>query len=152
MIALLTLAYNIGRDVRDRRKAQAMKIACWLGTDKPLNKKIGDNKYPITIYNASELPIYDVVVSADIVNQENFETQMLTDTASYVQIVPPGIRVVLVPWQRWCMHTQFGGAITFRDCAGNWWRRDAVGNIKRSKKSNIDLYGLSRPVDSAELY
>ena len=71
MIALLTLAYNIGRDVWDRRKAHDVKISCWLGTDKPLNRKIGDKKYPITIFNASELPIYDVVVSADIVNQEN---------------------------------------------------------------------------------
>jgi len=159
IVALGALIYTIVCDVVERKKQQAIKIACWLFDDYKIDTKYKERHSKkaeywasVVVSNTSEQPIYDVVVSIDTIYQNSKMTQIVIDNAEYVQLIPPGTFCVDVPWSGQGMNRKFNSSITFRDCAGIWWRRDAAGNIQKSNKSSIQLYNIILPRDSAEIH
>lgn len=126
----------------------AAKISSWIGGEAPAKD---DNTIPVTIANYSELPIYDVVVSIDIVDDHGAHSDYSQDFTAYIYIVPPGCYYIYAPWHGFGMNKKFNSSISFRDAKGNWWFRDAFGNIERSSNS-LDKYGIMRPADSETIY
>ena len=126
----------------------ASKISSWIGGKAPDKD---DNTIPVTIANYSELPIYDVVVSIDIVDDSGSYSNYSQDYTAYTYIVPPGCYYIYAPWHGYGMSKKFNSSITFRDAKGNWWCRDACGNIERSSNS-LDKYEIMRPAGSKEIY
>ena len=125
----------------------AAKISCWIG-EAPAKD---DNTIPVTIANYSNLPIYDVVVSIDLVDDNGISSNYNEDYTAYTYFVPPGCYYIYAPWHGLGMNKKFNSSITFRDANGNWWCRDAYGNIEQSSNS-LDKYGIIRPAGSEQIY
>ena len=126
----------------------AAKISCWICGEAPVKD---DNTIPVTIAKYSELPIYDVVVSIDIVDDNGFSSNYREDYTVYTYFVPPGCYYIYAPWHGLGMNKKFNSSITFRDAKGNWWCRDAYGNIEQSSNS-LEKYGIMKPADSEQIY
>lgn len=145
IVALLALGYQIYKNRKDNSEKQAMAVATWV---------IGlrsERIEEVCISNLSDLPIYDVIVSKDIVVEDNSIEGVSSNHCSYIQIVPPGKYKADVPSHGGGMCKNYGSSITFRDVRGVCWSRNAAGKIKKIKKNSIDYRKLKRPVSPTNI-
>jgi len=82
------------------------------------------------ISNASNQPIYDVVISVDIVSESKVQSFHQEEYASYYLMIPPGDYYTIVPWFGGGTSKKFNTSISFRDTRGRWLTRDGSGKIK----------------------
>ncbi len=145
IVALAALGYQIYKNREDDSSRQAMAVAAWIIGGR--SDKIAE----ICISNLSDLPIYDVVVSRDIVIEENSREGVSLDNCTYIQVVPPGTYKVEAPSHGGGMNKIYGASITFRDVRGVNWSRNATGKIIRIRENSIDYRKLKRPVGSSHI-
>lgn len=126
----------------------ALKVSSWI-TDEVSGQ--GDDKIPVMIANYSNLPIYDVVVAIDIVDDNGAYHIDQSKFSAYTHFVPPGCYYIYVPWDGGGMNKKYNSAITYRDVKGKWWCRDAVGIVKESENS-LDKYEIMKPPTSEQIY
>lgn len=151
IIAFGALLYSIWKDLSEKRRSQAFCISTWIeDMDDALQRKslqVDKNVRTAVISNASKQPIYDVVISVDIVSEEEVQSFHQEEYASYYLMIPPGDYYTIVPWFRGGTSKKFNTSISFRDTRGRWWTRDGSGKIKHSINS-LDLYNIKRPIGS----
>ncbi|MFI6332929.1 hypothetical protein ACIBBG_32060 [Micromonospora chersina] len=130
-----------GRDARaeqdrreraeDERRSQATRVSAWYGFG---DSGLGGPAFGGRVLNASELPIYDVIVSF-------FKGDFAIPSAPWrmvtLRVVPPTHREVFVDPQQED-RTRFANSVlkhldvevAFRDAAGRYWRRDRHGFLE----------------------
>ena len=146
IVALFTLAYQICDNSKIKRKKQASMIAAWLSGES--GSEAEEDSEVVYISNMSELPIYEVVVSRDIVSENKSTEKTTFEYCKYIQTIPPGVYRVNVYSSGGGMFKKFDASISFRDVNGLYWSRDAAGHLKKLNQSSIDFRKLSRPVSS----
>ena len=138
--------------IEEKKWSQAEEISTWVKSD-GLQVKYEDTIYDelIIISNASNQPIYDAVLSIDIVDGENTVFHNNKDYIYYVLCVPPGDYMLEAKSFGKGMCKQFNASICFRDVKGRCWCRYASGILKEIKESSIDFRQLDRPVLPEEI-
>lgn len=148
IISIIALIYTMSRDIIERIRSQAIQITCWLDYDL---KRSDDGKIPVSISNPSGIPIYDVVISVDLVCEDWKKglcgIRKESKQKEYVQCIPPGLYYVHAPYEGEGGHQKFSASISFRDSGGHKWKRDAIGKLHMR-----NCYSISRPAESAVLY
>ena len=143
-VALIALIYQIYKDRRYNIEKQANSVAAWIDMD---ITEIGTAV--VIISNDSELPIYEVVVSRDLLYKNESEESKNDNNCVYIQTVSSGKYKVDVQSTGGGMNKKFEASITFRDARGKYWSRNAAGKIKAIKQNSIDYRELVRPVSSS---
>ena len=152
IVAILTLIHQIKQEKDKEKWRQAIKISTWVDEDS-IVPKFDDTVYDekIIISNDSEQPIYDAVLSIDLVEELSSELQNDDSYIYYVKCIPPGVYVLYAKGYGKGMCKQYNSSICFRDVKGNYWARSAAGILTEISNS-IDYRGLSRPVLSEQIY
>lgn len=147
VVALATLITQLIKDHRLKIWEQASKISCWMenGQFYRISTSLAH------ISNLSESPIYEVVISEDIVSDNKSNVNTNEDYCTYIQCVPPGDYYTEVKSAERGMWKRFDASISFRDIKGKYWCRDACGNLRPLKTSSIDQRNLTRPVSPGRL-
>ncbi len=134
VVSLIVALYGWRRQDSLGKRRQAGSIAAWLSVDHGV----------AIVNNYSMLPIYDVVLSWGATT--GAAGQYLTGNENTVvyNVIPPGTYKVSLPkYPGTSMGARLGVAISFRDCSGNCWRRDARGMLLEIRDSlvanNIEL-------------
>lgn len=141
IVGYVQLKVNTGEIDRQRQeqteaaiREQAVRVSAW-------HEELGK----VTVRNASDLPIYEVVVS--VIDQRDPTAAAPTqDFMSYSSVVATGDQTLLVNPTYMGMSFEPGAEISFRDASGRNWHRDGSGTLTEINQSPIDYYGLSRPV------
>ena len=134
-----------------RQQKQAVKVACWQ-TSEDCDSQIFEREdcdfVSVHISNSSSEPVYEVVLSQDIIDHD-MTTVMQTGSRCciYLQCVPPGDYITVLPWGGPGMHMQFSPSISFRDAAGMNWHRDANGILTKIQVSTVEFRKLDLPVE-----
>ena len=150
LVALMALVYRIKKDRDFDLNKQAANISCWI-----IEEREGENGIEldakVCVSNTSGQPIYDVIISRDVVDDQYSDMMTGYEWCRYCQCIPSGLFAILVPSSGAGMSKMFNASISFRDVNGQNWHRDARGEIKRIKENPIDYRELSRPITSTEL-
>ena len=145
-VALIALIYQIYKDKKEYNEKQANLVAVWIDTDMTNN-----GTSVVIISNDSELPIYEVVVSRDMIFENESLESKTTNNCAYINTVPSGKYQIEIKNSGGGMCKQFEASITFRDVRGKYWSRNATGRIKSIKMNSIDFRELVRPVGSTSI-
>lgn len=145
IVALCTLTYQIRKDRMLEIKKQASGIAAWIVDD-----CLEGDRALVFVSNMTNLPIYEVVLSRDIVGENRAIIGEGHDACTYIQTMPPGIYKVEVTNGGSGMSKIFEASISFRDVNGRYWCRNAAGHLYRIKNS-IDQRKLDRPIVSTQI-
>ena len=144
LVALVALIYQMMTDHQLKEWEQAKCVAAWIEDD------FIENEHGlfsmIKISNKSDLPIYDVIISRDLVAETITEMGKGDDNCIYIQSVAPGNYKVMIKSDGHGMSHKFDASISFRDANGKDWYRDAAGHLGKIKKCSIDQRELTRPV------
>ena len=148
--ALVTLGYQMKKDFHQDFWDQATKVSSWIEDEMQIT---GEGLFAIVcICNASESPIYDVIISRDRVDGNDTESLKGDDECDYALCIPPGTHYAKIRSNGNGMHARFNSSISFRDTRGNYWHRDACGHLSVINESTIRFRGLTLPViESLEL-
>ena len=143
-MALGALIYQMNTDHQLKEWEQAKCVAAWIEDD------FIENEHGlfsmIRISNKSDLPIYDVVISRDLVTETVSEMGKGDENCTYFQSVAPGNYKAMIKSNGHGMSHRFDASISFRDANGKYWYRDATGHLRKIKESAIDQRELTRPV------
>jgi hypothetical protein len=138
-ILIAAMAYR--RSVKDKKQEQAAKIFSWV---RPLGEN-GTEGREVRVANRSDAPVYSMLVKPFKSDEIHIEELLAEDVKTFdisplnsekitrgfvagigissaFTLVFAASRLTLEPLPE----------ITFRDSAGRWWRRDAVGNIRKT--------------------
>jgi hypothetical protein len=135
--AYRVLKIEMARDkaADEERKAwQAARVSAWCGQH--------DHQWGTFLWNASEAPIYDVVIEYYRPDEcevpQSLKRSILVGSDDQVKVLPPSNEPQFVVVTRKIeddliltartMHLAVVG-LTFRDAAGHSWRRDATGYL-----------------------
>ena len=144
LVALGALIYQMNTDHQLKEWEQAKCVAAWIEDD------FIENEHGlfsmIIISNKSDLPIYDVVISRDLVTETVSEMGKGDENCTYFQSVAPGNYKAMIKSNGHGMSHRFNASISFRDANGKYWYRDATGHLRKIKESAIDQRELTRPV------
>lgn len=148
--ALVISLYNFIKMRKDEQSKQASSVSAWLEMDEIAKNFI--NESPVTIRNASDSPIYDVVISAEIINKGYDPIGKGDERCKFFDLVPPGKYYTSIQLDHgMCRH--FNVSISFKDKNNISWTRDARGKLKcEGKKEVTEIRCLSLPTDSSSLY
>ena len=133
------------RSDEEARRAHASQVGAWYagmtggpdgGTDL------------VGLSNASQLPVYEVVVTMVLVRGAGPRegTQIPGDDYSSrarIDVVPPGewrVDLGAVGWRG--MHAHPGIEIAFRDAEGRGWKRLSTGRLEPIGEAPLDHYGM----------
>ena len=141
-VAVIGLAIQIYSKRKDDLLKNPSLVSCWIDKDYD-----GYNCLVVLIMNASDLPIYDVIVSVD--NSDSGIIQKGNNNCSCIKIVPPGKYCVSVPYSGHGMHIALNSSISFRDNKNKFWTRDSKGILSKNKKSSYETRNITLPVIEA---
>lgn len=144
IIALVALIYQISKDHTYEIEKQGRSVASWV--DSHMTEK---GTAIIFISNMSELPIYEVIVSRDMVYEGKKYEEIKCENYAFIQSVPPGLYKVEIKSDGGCMNKRFDASITFRDAGGKYWDRTAGGYLHPINMNSIDYRKLDRPVSQS---
>lgn len=130
-VSALAIAIIEGRRLsRINKDNTANKISSWLQA----SVKDGKESYMrVAISNSSNIPIYDVFVSVDIMGGFS-PVGTGYDVCSYIACVPSGSYIVEVPFSGGCAGATFAPSVTFRDEYNQVWTRRSDGRLEKHKK------------------
>lgn len=134
VVSLTVALYGWKKQNSVEMKRQAGSIAAWLSSDHDV----------AIINNCSTLPIYDVVLSWGATAGAAKQYSTGNKNTVVYSVIPPGAYKASLPeYPGTGMGVRLGVAISFRDCNGNCWRRDARGRLLEIRDSlaanNIEL-------------
>ncbi len=120
IVSLAIALYGWKRQDLISKKQQAGNVAAWLSVC-----------YDVAIINNhSALPIYDIVLSWGATSGAAGQYSTGNENTVVYNLIPPGVYKVSLPkYPGAGMGIKLGVAISFRDCNGNCWRRDAKGKL-----------------------
>jgi hypothetical protein len=130
------------------RRSQAEKISAWVTS-------YGEVDTPIAMRNASDAPIYNVIVSLVLIQGAGPRTGrewLALDNSGYAYFsflssVPPGQTYTTVSGGWGGMGRRPGVEIAFTDSADRSWLRTATGRLEELSHSPPDYYAVSPPID-----
>ncbi len=146
IVSICTLVHQLKEDRKSKAIRQASAVSAWIS-----DKKGNNGNAVVCVSNKSELPIYEVVLSKDIVIDNKSKIGTTNAICAFVRTVPPGLYEVEVPDHGGGMYQQFDASISFRDAKGMNWCRDALGHLKKAKRSSIELRNLELPLGSSTI-
>ena len=146
IIALFAFAYQIKKDRTYSTEKQARNVAAWVESDMTAR-----GTTIIFISNMSDLPIFEVIVTRDMVFEGGSTERMKDGYFAFIQSVPPGMYKVEIESDGGAMNHKFNASITFRDAGGRYWDRDAAGFLHSIHNNGIDYRGLDRPVSCSSI-
>ncbi|WP_251555111.1 hypothetical protein [Neobacillus muris] len=164
LLSVCLTAYSVMNLVRsnkqlnkDKREAQARKIAAWL------TRSTGESD--VIIQNTSNTPIYDVLIVAVAITgaapYDGVETMKANNTKSgnqalypylVFQKIPPGKFIKEFGFLEGGMHVTYGIEYAFTDSYGNAWRIDGKGRLSELGKNYLyEMYCLENPAPWCDL-
>ncbi len=115
----------------------------------------------IFVVNASQLPIYDVVLSLVLIRGAGPHTgeqlvalgPEVADRDRVVRsVLPPGRWFVSFPNSSWGARSSMpGGEIAFNDSAETSWVRRVSGSLEQLSQNPLDALSVNRPFPEARL-
>ena len=132
ILAFISFMIVHKKDKIEKKIQQAKGVSCWISC-------AGE----IIVRNSSDAPIYDVIVSIDEADGGGIRTG--NDNCGYSQIIPPGDGVIDAPFNGGYMHHQFGASITFTDCQGSHWTRNALGRLVQDNQEPSVIRKIIKP-------
>lgn len=147
LIFTLIQIYN---DKKDRKKnekeSQAKKVSSWIESS-----DLDNHRTFCRVNNLSESPIYDVVLTAVIVQGAGpmDGREIDGEDISYrskLKILPPGKYQIEIGFLDYGMCIAYGTELAFKDVNGNSWVRKSNGSLIKIKKEPIEYYDIARPV------
>ena len=141
------------RRAREARRRQAEFVTAWLVRSESQGAAEGQGYAGPIVQNASQQLVYQVIANLVSV-QGAFRETAVGDTRedadkyrAYVGQVPPGQLKTRIPGVDYGMFIRFGVELAFQDAAGRYWLRRGDGRLREVRKSPLELYGISPPVD-----
>lgn len=150
----LTIDHENEIRATEEREHQARRISVWFKEHEPerVNSVL---KRTVTLQNASETPVYNVVVTC--VGKEGAgPPHSGVDCGSEyknrccVSVLPPGLWEVDIPSSGGGMGVIVSLEVAFCDSVGLYWLRSGDGKIRGIDVSPVDYYGLGLPVSWIE--
>lgn len=131
---------------QEARRAQANKVTAWFGPDVPteeerarvlMHPRVWPRAWAACVANASDLPVYDVVVTFCFVNWQGRTWSAIergTGAQPIVTLPPRSETFVAMPEEVRGDVTEINEStfviiVEFRDTAGTRWRRDDKGRL-----------------------
>jgi hypothetical protein len=150
----LVAANAYRRNILDREREQASKIAAWV----TLKDESGNQSRLLRVRNSSDAPVYDLIVTvADCpvtTLPELLPETTWTHDLGKIGEIPDRLRVrkisvelaylVSVGLSRETVLTEPWPSMQFRDAVGRWWERDSSGQLTHLRSRNlVRIYGLN---------
>lgn len=150
-----------GRDGRRQRRAdtwrQASQVSAWKGFVLLGARPHETGVDVVLLLNSSDQPIWDVCVSAGAQYGAAPRFGEGNDLNLCVTMIPPGRYRIPAPkgfeeGSAPGMSTRLDAAISFRDADGNSWRRDAAGQLKKTRARPLQELKIEEPPNWVEPY
>lgn len=125
---------RVARD-NDARQDQARQVCAWFGGNDlgPEDTRFFRNAWGVNVLNMSNLPIYSLTVDFYVIEEESGEpAEQVPGAKLALTVVPPGgrfLNLIGVDLPKTEAGSTFLVAITFRDTANRWWRREVDGGL-----------------------